>query len=90
MEPATAQNGAKNGKPVFVMHTYTSYNMYESWKVRAAVRAVDCMIREALPIYKKWSRKTIFSPHLWPKYHDFGEGHKPMVGGAAGLLTQLQ
>ena len=87
-EPATAQNGVKNAKPVF--EAYTAYNMYESKLVREGEKAVDYMLREALPIFEKWSRETVFFPHVLPKYHDFREGHKPMVGDAAGLLTQLE
>jgi glycoprotein endo-alpha-1,2-mannosidase len=68
-DPATAQNGIKDGKPVF--EAYTAYNMYENELVREGERAVDYMLREALPIYEKWSRTTVFFPHVLPKYHDF-------------------
>jgi hypothetical protein len=88
MDPATAQNGIKDGKPVF--EAYTAYNMYENVLIREGERAVDYMLREALPIYDKWSQETVFFPHVLPKYWDFREGHKPLVGDTAGLLTQLE
>jgi hypothetical protein len=88
MDPVTALNGIKDGKPIF--EAYTAYNMYQSVLVREGERAVDYMLREALPIYDKWSQETVFFPHVLPKYWDFREGHKPLVGDAAGLLTQLE
>jgi hypothetical protein len=86
--PETAQNGIKNGKPVF--EAYTAYNMYEWGKVQEGESAANYMLREALPIFEEWSRGTVFFPNILPKYHDFREGHKPLVGDEAGLLTQLK
>ena len=61
--PHTANNGIKpDGKPVF--EAYTSYNMYSWPRVNEGERAVDYMFREALPIYEKWSKKTVFFPHV--------------------------
>jgi hypothetical protein len=88
LAPTTAQNGIKNGKPVF--EAYTAYNMYESDLVQQGESAVDYMFREALPIFERWSRETVFFPSVLPKYHDFREGHKPLVGDVAGLLAQLK
>jgi hypothetical protein len=85
--PETAQNGIKNGRPVF--EAYTSYNMYENEFVQQGESAADYMFREALPIFEKWSNATVFFPHVLPKYSDFREGHKRMAGDAAGLLAQL-
>jgi hypothetical protein len=87
-DPATAQNGVKNGNPVF--EAYTSYNMYENEFVREGERAVDYMLREAFPIFVHWSKETVFFPHVLPKYHDFRQGHTRMMGDAAGLLKQLE
>jgi hypothetical protein len=86
--PKTAQNGIKNGKPVF--DAYTSYNMYENELIQKGENATDYMFREALPIFTKWSRETVFFPHVLPKYHDFRDGHLPLKGDAAGLLAQLE
>jgi hypothetical protein len=88
MAPETAQNGIKNGKPVF--EAYTAYNMYENDFVQEGESAVDYMLREALPIYEKWSNETVFFPHVLPKYSDFREGHKPMAGDGDGLSAQLK
>ena len=87
-DPATAQNGVKNGKPVF--EAYATYNMYESDLVQDGEKAIDYMLREALPVFENWSRETVFFPNVMPKYHDFREGHKKVVGDAAGFLSQLE
>ena len=86
--PETAKHGVRNGVPVF--EAYTSYNMYQFSRVHEGEKAVDYMFREALPIYNRWSRETVFFPHVLPKYHDFREGHPQVVGDSEGLMTQLK
>jgi hypothetical protein len=86
--PKTAQNGIKNGKPVF--EAYTTYNMYEAVLVQEGESAANYMFREALPIFEQWSRETVFFPNVLPKYHDFRDGHPRLAGDAAGFLAQLQ
>jgi hypothetical protein len=87
-DPETALNGVKNGKTVF--EVYTSYNQYEHVRVKKGEKAVDYMLREALPVYERWSRKTVFFPHILPKYHDFREGHPELVGDPTEFMTQLK
>ena len=91
--PYTAFNGIQkdendDGRPMF--EAYTSYNMYTFPLVKDGDSASDYMMREALPVYKTWSNETVFFPHVLPKYHDFRDGHKPLVGDTAGLKTQLE
>jgi hypothetical protein len=77
-DPLTAWNGlGKDGKPVF--NAYTAYNMFESANVREGESALDYMRREAFPIYTRWGSKTVFCPHVMPRYHDF-RGNKVLKG----------
>ena len=87
-DPDTAVSGMMDGKPIF--EAYTAYNMYEARLVQEGESATDYMFRESLPIFERWSRKTVFFPHVLPKYHDFRDGHPKLVGDPAGLWTQLQ
>jgi hypothetical protein len=64
--------------------------MYQFTRVKDGERAADYMFREALPVYQSWSNKTVYFPHVLPKYHDFREGHKPLVGDTDGFMQQLQ
>jgi hypothetical protein len=81
-----ANNGIKDGKPVF--ESYTTYNMFEDEYVKEGETATDFMFRDALPIFERWSKETIFFPNVLPMYHDF-RGHKVLTGDAAGLTAQL-
>lgn len=86
--PSLSQNGIQeNGKPMF--EAYTSYNMYSFPRVKEGESAADYMFREAMPVYEKWSNETVFYPHVLGKYHDFRDGHKPLLGDTGGLLAQL-
>jgi Glycosyl hydrolase family 99 len=82
-----ANNGIKDGKPVF--ESYTTYNMFENNKVREGETAKDFMFREGLPIFERWSKETIFFPNVLPMYHDF-RGHKVLPGNASELIDQLE
>ena len=86
--PHKSKNGIRNNSPVF--EAYSSYNMYQFTRVKDIERAVDYMFREALPVYQSWSKDTVYFPHVLPKYHDFREGHKRLVGDTDGLMQQLQ
>ncbi len=86
--PHTSPNGIRDNSPVF--EAYTSYNMYQFTRVQNGEQAVDYMFRHALPVYKKWSKDTVFFPHVLPKYRDFREGHKPLVGDTEGFTRQLR
>ncbi len=86
--PHTSPNGIRDNSPVF--EVYTSYNMYQYTRVQFGERAVDYMLRHALPVYQQWSRDTVFFPHVLPKYRDFREGHKPLVGDTKGFARQLR
>jgi hypothetical protein len=81
-----ANNGIKDGKPVF--EAYTTYNLFEDELVKEGESATDYMLRESLPIFESWSKETIFFPNVLPMYHDF-RGHKVLSGDAAGLTAQL-
>jgi hypothetical protein len=81
-----ANNGIKDGKPVF--ESYTTYNMFEDEFIVEGESAKDYMFRDALPIFERWSKETIFFPNVLPMYHDF-RGHKVLTGDAAGLIAQL-
>ena len=86
--PHISKNGIRDNSPVF--EVYSSYNMYQFTRVKDGERAADYMFREALPVYQSWSNKTVYFPHILPKYHDFREGHKPLVGDTDGFMQQLQ
>ncbi|KAL3769225.1 hypothetical protein ACHAW5_001957 [Stephanodiscus triporus] len=88
ISPHTSPYGIRDNSSVF--EVYNSYNMYTFPNVRLGESAVDYMFRDALPIYQSWSKETVFFPSVLPKYHDFREGHKPLVGDVAGLMQQLQ
>jgi hypothetical protein len=87
-DPKTAISGMIDGKPIF--EAYTAYNMYEARLVQEGESATEYMFRESLGIFERWSRDTVFFPHVLPKYHDFRDGHPQLVGDPPGLLTQLQ
>lgn len=76
-DPTTARNGLRDGQPLF--DAYTAYNMFEPALVKDGESALAYQRREALPIYRAWSEKTIFCPGIFPRYHDF-RGNKPLTG----------
>eukprot|EP00978_Attheya_sp_CCMP212_P019101 scaffold53096_cov53-Attheya_sp.AAC.1 len=87
-DPDTAGNGIRNGEPVF--ETYMTYNMYQHKKVIPGETASDFMLREAMPIFERWSEKTLFFPNVLPMlYHNF-RGKKPLGGNTEDVLRQLE
>ena len=85
--PATAGNGIQNGQPVF--EAYTTYNMFQDSRVIPGETASDFMLREAMPIFERWSQNTLFFPNVLPMYHDF-RGHLPLRGSSEDFLRQLK
>jgi hypothetical protein len=85
-DPDTAGNGIRNGQPVF--EAYTTYNMFQDSRVIPGETASDFMLREAMPIFERWSEKTVFFPNVLPMYHDF-RGKKPLRGNTEDFLRQL-
>jgi hypothetical protein len=88
-DPYTAYNGINrdDGQPVF--EAYTAYNMFVNELVVQGESATGYMMREALPVYKRWAAVTMFYPHILTSYHDF-RGHEPLSGGKEGFLRQLE
>ncbi|EAQ77007.1 glycoside hydrolase family 99-like domain-containing protein [Blastopirellula marina] len=85
-DPATAENGLRDGKPLF--DAYTAYNMFESDLVKDGEPAVDYMRREALPVFQTWAEQTVFCPTLMPKYHDF-RGKRTLTGTPEQYQTMI-
>ncbi|MCC9606480.1 glycoside hydrolase family 99-like domain-containing protein [Blastopirellula sp. JC732] len=85
-DPATAENGLRDGKPLF--DAYTAYNMFESDLVKEGEPAVDYMRREAIPVFQTWSAETVFCPTLMPKYHDF-RGKRTLTGTPAEYKSMV-
>lgn len=84
--PQTAENGLRDGQPLF--DAYTAYNMFESDLVKEGEPASDYMRREALPVFKSWSAETVFCPTLMPKYHDF-RGKRTLTGTPDDYKTMI-
>lgn len=87
-DPKTALNGIdKSGTPLF--DAYTTYNLFENARVQNGETAWEYIQREAMPIFKQWSRTTVFCPNVMPSYHDF-RGNKKLRGDLAGFKAQLE
>jgi hypothetical protein len=87
--PFTAYNGIYDNQGDTVFEAYTAYNMFENEYVAPGESATDYMMREAMPVYERWSADTLFYPNILTSYHDF-RGHEPLLGGKEGFLQQLE
>ena len=86
--PATDRNGLLPDNTT-VFDAYTTYNMFENDRVHSGETASDYMLREALPIFEAWSRRTTFFPNAVPMYHDFRD-KEPLLGNGTDFLRQLK
>jgi hypothetical protein len=88
-DPRTAGNGIRPNTDRPLFDAYTTYNMYQGERVQLGETASDFMLREAMPIFERWSNETLFFPNVLPMYHDF-RGNQPLIGNAEDFLRQLQ
>ncbi len=63
--------------------------MYQDKKVIPGETASDFMLREAMPIFERWSENTLFFPNVLPMYHNF-RGKKALGGNTEDFLRRLE
>ncbi len=80
--PETSQNKEA------IFDAYTAYNMFQNARVQVNDTALTYQRREALPIFRKWGKHTVFIPGIFPSYADF-RGHKPLPGNPADFAILL-
>lgn len=90
--PFSAENGIRANGPVF--EAYMAYNMYQFGRVKNGETSKDFMLREALPIYRNWSREVPFFPHVLTRMK-FTEPHRagfdhPVSGDVEDFRRQLE
>ena len=84
-EQATQKTSQNKGA---VFDAYTAYNMFDDSRVQENDTALTYQQREALPIFREWSKHNVFIPGIFPGYADF-RGHKTLPGNPADFAILL-